>query len=79
MTDEELKSYFVEYPIPMEDSKNLTSGAQNSVLCAPVKAIASFIKTGNTDWLWGLVYPIIIAYILTRHPVYAKMVYAKFL
>ena len=79
MSDEELKSYFVEYPVPIEESRNLTSEVQNSFLSAPVKAIASFLKTGNTDWLWGLVYPIIIVYILTRHPVNSKRVYAKFL
>ena len=79
MADEELKSYFVEYPVSVEESKHLTSGTQSSLLSAPVQAIASFLKTGNTNWLWGTLYPFIMASIIIRHPVHSRNVYGRFL
>ena len=79
MTDDELKSYFVEYPVTVEESKYLTSGTRSSLLSAPVKAIASFLKTGNTDWLWGIIYPFIMAFIVIRHPVHSRSVYGRFM
>jgi len=79
MTDEELSSYFVEYPVPTAMERELRSTASRSLVRAPLQGAAEFLRTGDPAWLIGLLFPGIMATVFVANPVASMAFYSRFL
>ena len=79
MTDQDLRNYFVEYPIPHESEEELQRGVVRSLVAGPREAMQGIRRTRDRAWLWGLVYPLMAASLVARHPWASWKVYNRFL
>jgi glycosyltransferase involved in cell wall biosynthesis len=68
LTDSELKAFFLEYPINPHDHPALVSVTIRDRLEAPLISLREYWHSGETDWLYGLVYPALFAGLVLRHP-----------
>jgi glycosyltransferase involved in cell wall biosynthesis len=74
LTDQELKEFFVEYPIPSESHQALMTVTVRDRLSTPVGALRNFLRTGEADWLWGAAYPFLLGLLVVRHPLLSRRV-----
>lgn len=79
MSNEDLKSYFVDFPIPKGTEEQLQTSIRRSVVFAPISAIRGLRRSRDTAWLWGLGYPFVVLAIVSITPRDAWRVYSRFL
>lgn len=79
MSDLQLRSYFVDFPIGSPSEEGLREGIRQSLATAPANAIRGYKVTHDRAWLWGLVYPLIVGSVVFRHPIDSWRVYRRFL
>jgi glycosyltransferase involved in cell wall biosynthesis len=79
MTDAQLYEFFVEPPTGVTKAHRPRVAARNAMLDAPAKSLKEFLRTGEPEWLWGLIFPGLIAAAIARHPISAYRVYSHVL
>jgi len=79
MSENDLKNYFVEYPNKYEEHKNLQASIIWEILSSPFNALKMFYKSGESMWLWGVVYPFFIIALGFLHPIRTLKVFKRFL
>jgi glycosyltransferase involved in cell wall biosynthesis len=79
MSDEDLKEYFVEYPVPQWVHETLTGGAAKTVFGAPLGSLREYVKTRDKTWLWGIVYFALFLGVALRYPGKTRSLYSRFL
>lgn len=68
LSDNDLKNYFVDYPVPPSLHKSLVGTMRESVVLGPRDALLHYSTTKNKAWLWGLLYPLVALSISMADP-----------
>ncbi len=78
MSSEELTLYFADTPVSRRKEKPEFLRSLKELASAPAVALKGFSSTGDSSWLWGVVFPILIAMILLSIPRTSAHVYSRF-
>ncbi len=79
MNEDELRNYFVEWPLPQEEDRNLKTGAINTLLYDHLYDIWNLIKFRKWIYAWGPIYSLFMLFMIISHPYRYYRAFKKFL
>ena len=79
LSNSELKDYFVEFPFPPVQEKELKAGILSNVLGSLYISIVNFCIYREKLWLIGVLYSFLILAIALRHPLISYNLWRRFL
>jgi len=77
LTDAEVAAHFVEDQARVHGLSQRFSSMLKRALRSSISAPSNFVETGDSTWLVGLVYPLILALIVLSHPRALKRTLAR--
>lgn len=78
MSEEQIKNYFVDYPLEKQDDEQMKSGLIKSLFYGSIGDFRKFLTTRNKAWLWGIPYPVILTTYILGHPFKSYYVFKRF-
>ena len=79
MSYEQLKDYFVEFPLSKELDNNLKSQIKGMSASSLYLSIENFLVSGDTRWLLGIPYFLLLALSAILHPIITYRLWKNFL
>ncbi|MEM3192729.1 MAG: glycosyltransferase [Candidatus Parvarchaeota archaeon] len=79
MGQEQLRDYFVEYPLPKYHDRALKNQISGMIVSSLYLSLRNFLASGDTKWLIGIPYSVILILAAVSHPLIAYRLWRNFL
>lgn len=77
MTEAEMDAFFVGDTSPSHQLDRSASYVSSQFILKPLDSAVNFLKSREVAWLWGILYPMILAPLLLTHPISAYRAYSR--